>query len=338
MISNISRITTFQECRTKAKYWSIDGLAPLRDADPLMLGGAVHEGLAEFLAARDPRKAVELVESSYRQRLESQIILPEERPAIEQSIEMGKRLVARFCAQYSSADMQVIWPEVEFTVPMPSSLHHCWFFHQILHPDIPFDKCPAVYKGLPAARENQCMQPIYFQGKTDAVVSWKNAIWLLEHKTTSYTGDIFYDKFFLDFQPTGYLYGIGKAMGTTPHGFILNVLKKPTKNKKDQLDVGFESDYFLRSDEDLKRFEEQFILQAQDFEDAVIRDRMYMNTKSCTAWNRRCYYWNICKRHGQPSPDEFRQKDMDYVDLKYYEILGMVPPVHTKAAVVVDEV
>lgn len=339
MITNLSRIDAFQKCRRYAYNWAQLGLMPQREAEPLILGGAAHEGLAEFLAHRDPNAAVRLVETTYRERIKNELILPEERPAIEQSIEVAKRLVRKFCDNYSDTEMQVIWPEVEFLVPLPGTIHHCWFFHQILHPGIPFDSCPrrndantlptheydtsVVEKHQP----HECVQPHYFRGKTDAVISWKGAIWLLEHKTTSYTGDIFYDRFWLDFQPTGYLYGIGKAMGTTPHGFVLNVLKKPTKNKRDQLDVGYEREFYLRTEEDLQRFERELIMQADDYESAFRDNRIYMNTKSCTAWNRRCYYWNACKRNEEPSVgDEFRQRDPDYVDKTYYEILGLPVP------------
>lgn len=342
MITNLSRIDAFQKCRRYAYNWAQLGLMPQREAEPLILGGAAHEGLAEFLAHRDPNKAVALVETTYRERIKNEVILPEERPAIEQSIEVAKRLVRKFCDNYSDTEMQVIWPEVEFLVPLPNTNHHCWFFHQILYPHIPFEQCANQNLSFPPAN---CWQPHYFRGKTDAVISWKGAIWLLEHKTTSYTGDIFYDRFWLDFQPTGYLYGIGKAMGTTPHGFVLNVLKKPTKNKRDQLDVGYEREFYLRTEEDLKRFEKQLIRQCDDYEKAFMMETFnpgeeycYMNTKSCTAWNRRCYYWANCKRN-EPmiDGDEFRKRDPDYVDKTYYEILGLPVPGGTPLILSNDE-
>jgi hypothetical protein len=343
MITNISRQVFFQECRRKSYNWDELRLMPHREANPLIYGSAVHEGIAEFLAKRDPRAAVALTEFKFRERLATQVILPEERGELEQMIEQSRRMVAQFAQNYSESEMQVIWPEVEFCVPLPNTDHHCYFFHKLLFPNIPFDECKDY--GIPTKAgpywdpvldRPRCWQPHYFQGKTDAVVSWKNAIWLLEHKTTAYTGSIFYDRFFLDFQPTGYLYGIGKALGTTPHGFILNVLKKPTKTKKDQLDVGFEREYYLRSDEDLAEFESELIEQATDYENTFVRRSVhgitaatYKNTKSCTNWNRRCYFWESCKRHEPLSlePNEqYKRRPLDYVQKKYYEMLGIDPP------------
>ena len=331
MILNISRIKEFKQCSMKTKYHQINGLEENSIAIPLMTGGAFHEGAAEFLAHRDVKQAVQTSEAKYRERLVGQMILPEERQTIEQQIELSKRMVDVFASNFSDHEMMVISPEVEFCVAMDKTLHHCKFFHDILHPDIPFKDCPAVFMGQfkDGVPSEGCMQPHYFRGKTDAVISWKGKIWLLEHKTTAMTGNIFYDKFMLDFQTTGYLYGIGKALGTRPHGFLLNVLKKPNKNAKDQLSVSFEREPYLRSEEDISRFEQEFIHSAEDYEHAVTHNRWAMDgawNESCVKYNRRCYFWDVCKNHGRIVPEQFRQKEPDYVDEQYYKILGLTPP------------
>ena len=322
MILNISRIKEFKQCSMKTKYHQIDGLEENSIAIPLMTGGAFHEGAAEFLAHRDVKQAVQTSEAKYRERLVGQMILPEERTTIEQQIELSKRMVDVFASNFSDHEMTVISPEVEFCVAMPGTEHHCYFFHKVFCPDRPFHP-EGCFKDSP------CWQPHYFRGKTDAVISWKGKIWLLEHKTTAMTGNIFYDKFMLDFQTTGYLYGIGKALGTRPHGFLLNVLKKPNKNAKDQLSVSFEREPYLRSDEDILRFEREFIHSAEDYEHAVTHNRWAMDgawNESCVKYNRRCYFWDVCKNHGRVVPEQFRQKEPDYVDEQYYKILGLTPP------------
>src|SRR5580765_4583805 len=268
MILNISRVKEFNQCRQKMKYHQVDGLEENSVAIPLMTGGAFHEGAAEFLAHRDVRLATQTAEAKYREKLVGQMILPEERTTIEQQIGLARRMVDVFASHFDDTEMVVISPEVEFCVPMVGTEHHCYFFHQLLYPDVPFVLCDQHQKtraNADAYPQNvkPCWQPHYFRGKTDAVISWKGKIWLLEHKTTAMTGNIFYDKFMLDFQTTGYLYGIGKALGTRPHGFLLNVLKKPNKNAKDQLSVSFEREPYLRSDEDITRFESQFTHHAE---------------------------------------------------------------------------
>jgi hypothetical protein len=328
MILNISRVKEFNQCRQKMKYHHVDELEENSIAIPLMTGGAFHEGAAKYLATKDVKSAVQESETSYRKKLEGQMILPEERRSIEQQVELAKRMVDVFATHFNDTEMVVISPEVEFCIPLPNTEHHCYFFHKLLHPDIPFHECKMRSKTFNSEprQVGHCWQPHYFRGKTDAVISWKGKIWLLEHKTTAMTGNIFYDKFMLDFQTTGYLYGIGKALGTRPHGFLLNVLKKPNKNAKDQLSVSFEREPYLRSDEDISRFESQFILQAQEYERAVTDNIIWMNPDSCTSWNRRCYFWDVCKNFGRVIPEQFKPKAADYVDLEYYKILSIEPP------------
>jgi len=343
MILNISRIKEFKQCSMKTKYHQIDGLEENSIAIPLMTGGAFHEGAAEFLAHRDVKKAVQTSEAKYRERLVGQMILPEERTTIEQQIELSKRMVDVFASNFSDHEMTVISPEVEFCVAMEGTEHHCWSFHKLLHPDVPFNECifgdRAPTPGKTYTVDPRCMQPHYFRGKTDAVISWKGKIWLLEHKTTAMTGNIFYDKFMLDFQTTGYLYGIGKALGTRPHGFLLNVLKKPNKNAKDQLSVSFEREPYLRSDEDIARFEREFIHSAEDYENAVTQNRWTMDgawNESCVKWQRKCTFWDVCKNHGRVVPEQFKEKTPDYVDEQYYKILGLTPPERCQASMEVN--
>lgn len=331
VISNISRMSNFLTCRTKSFNWDELRLQTQRTHIALTTGGSFHEGAAKFFSTRSKAEAMKAAEENFRERIKDEIILPEERREIEQQIELSRRMTAIFCENYADDEMQVLQPEVKFRVALPNTHHHCLFFHRILFPDVPFKDCQLSHSG-------GCFQPHYFQGKTDAVVSWKGKIWLLEHKTTAQSGQIFFDRFFLDFQPTGYLYGIGKATGVQPHGFILNVLKKPMKNAKDQLNVGFEREPYLRSEEDLLRFEKQFIRQCNDYESAFTERILtgdptatYMNTKSCTDYRRRCEYFNLCHNHidGRES-DEFIRRPSDYINQAYYEVLGLPIPEDVK--------
>jgi hypothetical protein len=370
MILNISRIKEFKQCSMKTKYHQIDGLEENSIAIPLMTGGAFHEGAAEFLAHRNVKTATQTAEAKYRERLVGQMILPEERQTIEQQIELSKRMVDVFASNFSDHEMTVISPEVEFCVAMPDTLHHCHFIHNLIPCEMvtqehqewmvlggqvvlhningcgtqtsEFQLLTNGWVCLCGKQIPRCIQPHYFRGKTDAVISWKGKIWLLEHKTTAMTGNIFYDKFMLDFQTTGYLYGIGKALGTRPHGFLLNVLKKPNKNAKDQLSVSFEREPYLRSDEDIQRFEREFIHHAEDYEHAVTNNRWAMDgawNESCVKYNRRCYFWDVCKNHGRIVLEQFRTKTPDYVDEQYYKILGLTPPERCQASmeVTIDE-
>lgn len=315
MIINISRIAAFQECRRKEFNTNELRLTALREAEPLIFGGAFHKGVAHLFAFRDIAKAVGETEREFRTRYEGVQLLPEEQVLLEQSVELAKRMVTKFGEYYETADFTVLWPEVTFFVPLPGTEHHCYFVHRLLHPGTPFDACPhADCSGTP--------RPHYFIGKTDGVISWKKMIWLLEHKTSAMTGQTYFSRYVLDIQGTGYIYGVWKATGTRPHGFILNVAKKPNKRALDQFHVEFEREPYLRSDDDLTRFEREAIEVADDYERSYVEGKHYMNTRSCYNYNRRCYFFELCGRHNQLQEGEFTQREDDYVQLKYLELVG----------------
>lgn len=327
MIINISRASGFQECRQKAVYYAKDRIVPFTVTDPLLLGGAYHDGLAHYFATDDIVSAIFSAEAKYREGYARQeaFILPEERPLIERHVTWLTNSLAEFAKHYKGQDIQVIQPEVEFTVPLPGTEHHCHYFHQLAHPSIPFNKCHYAtdpYGG--------CYTPHYFRGKTDAVVNWQGRMWLFEHKTEARTGDGYFTKFLLDFQPTGYLYGIRASTGLRPAGFVLNIIKKPNAAfKGDPLSVvGFEREVYVRSDSDLERFEQQLGSLADDYEEAFFNPRkVYMNTKSCMNWNRKCDYHDICLSHGEYDTSRFQTRPTwDYVEKAYYEILGLPVP------------
>lgn len=361
MIVNWSRISQFQECRRKAYNWDILRLSSWREADPLITGGGFHVGAATLFSTKDVHAAVEAAEKDIRDRLATQMVLPEERPAIEHNIEWTKRAVAKFAEHYEGQDVQVLWPEVAFCVPIPNSWHHCFFVHRKLYdtpPAPPLEeshseshnshwsitrfggvahvKCGATFNAnetrvcacgeeLPA-----CFTPHYFKGKTDAVVQWIGKVWLFEHKTNSQAPEIFYQRYLLDAQATGYMWGIWRTVGVRPEGFILNVIQKPYKNAKDQLAVGFGREYYLRSDEDLERFIIELRSQADDYESAFRRaiqgelSAVYMNTKSCTNYSRKCYYFEYCQRNFAALEDEFNVRGKDYVEEEYEKRFDLV--------------
>lgn len=324
MILNISRAIYFQSCRTKYKERFVKLNEPLRTPDPLTIGGAAHKGIAHVFATKDVAGGVTLTEKFYREELVGQMILPEELPRIEQNIELSKRIVQKYGEYYcKDADFQVIHPEVTFLVPMPDTFHHCWFFHKLLYPNLPFEKC-SLARDYSCATAHACWQPHYFTGRTDAIIQWNKLLWLLEHKTNGLTGEPF-NKWLmswdLELQPTGYIYGIWKSIGLRPHGFILNVIQKPRKNAADPFNVQFQREPFLKSDEQLEEFEREFIQIANDLEDATIHDHFYRNTKSCFDYMRICDYYHVCKRMHENIPGEFLPGGSDYVTEAYKTII-----------------
>jgi hypothetical protein len=329
MIVNWSRLSQFGKCPEKAWNWDELRLQTWQPELQLLKGSGFHEGVANFFANRDISQALEKTEEIMRSQLEGKIILPEERPEIEQGIAWSKMAVHKFCLNYESQPVQVLWPEVQFMVEIPDSYHHCYEFHK-RYCSGAFHECPVdKWEPGPAGsnHEHACWQPHFFRGKTDAVVQYLGDVWLMEHKTNSQQLEMFVKKYYLDAQVTGYMYGIWKHCGVLPAGFILNVIQKPYKNAKDQLQVGFAREVFQRCREDLESFEGEFRQQATEYERAF-RDRHLGNpfaitrrTTACMDYSRACTYFAKCQRHPREALEgEFMLREPDYVELAYLEI------------------
>jgi len=331
MIVNWSRLSNFGKCPERAWNWDELHLEAWAPQLPLLQGGGFHEGVAQYFATHDIKQAQAAAEDHMRKELEGQMILPEERPEIERAIAWSKMAVGRFAEQYEGQPVQVLWPEVQFCVPMPNSEHCCWEFHKRFCGDVPYSEHAsygsAIQQQASTEAKPLCWQPHYFRGKTDAVVQYLGGIWLFEHKTNSQQLEMFIKKYFLDAQVTGYLYGIWKSMGVLPSGFILNIIQKPHKNAKDQMQVGFAREPFQRCKEDLEAFALEFVTQANEYERAF-RDRHLGNefavvrrTTSCMDYSRQCPYFSKCQRHPKEALEgEFAQREPDYVEKAYQEL------------------
>jgi len=329
MIANWSRLSAFAKCREKAWNWSEERLEPWQAQLPLLTGGGFHHGVADYFASHSIQSATAACEADIRKNLEGKIVLSEEQPSIAHAIAWSKLAVAKFAEHYEGQPVQVLWPEVQFMVSIPDSLHCCWEFHKRFCGDVPFAKHNEefIYRQFDTDSHPVCFQPHWFRGKTDAVVSYLGDVWLMEHKTNSQATENLVNRFFLDAQVTGYLYGIWKQMGMLPAGFILNVIQKPNARAKDQMTVGFAREIFERCTEDLVSFEGEFREQATQYENAFRNKHLgnpfatFRTTTACMDYGRKCHFFDKCQRHPREAlADEFMTREPDYVELAYQEV------------------
>jgi hypothetical protein len=324
VIINVSRSQGFQACRRK-QYFYDSGLVQLGLSEPLTTGSAYHKGTAVLIATRDRKSAVDAAETYYREELaKATMILPEERVLHERNIELAKRMVNAQADLYTKDAWTVLKPEVEFMVDLPGTEHHCHYIHQILY--------PGVYRPDDSCTDPRCRICHKLRGKTDAVLSWNSMIWILERKTSGMKQNIFWDQWYLSHQLSAYVYGVRKSTNLPVNGVILEKSPKPAKNQDPfSFDYSPEREPYLRSESDLAEFEAEISVIASDYERAatVGKAAFYRNPQSCIDYNRRCDYWDCCKRGGNPNPGEFRTRDTDYVESAYYTLLGLEVPVAT---------
>jgi hypothetical protein len=317
LIINISRSQFFQQCRRKQWFYD-QGLVQLGLTEPLAIGTAYHKGTAILTSKRDGQLAIETAEATYREELSKIMVLPEERPLHEANIDMIKRMLTAQAKQYARDTWTVLKPEVEFLVPLPGTEHHCYFACKLLH-ETPFDHID----------KRACHMPHYLRGRTDGVLQWNNLVWILERKTSGMKQNIFWDQWYLSHQLSAYVYGVRKSTNLPVHGVLLEKMPKPARNQNaSTFDYSPEREPYLRSEADLAEFEGEIIEIANDYEHAAQRGKgaFYRNPQACIDYNRRCDYWETCKRGGTPNDGEFRQRDQDYVEEAYYDVLGIPNP------------
>lgn len=340
MIINVSRSQFFQQCRRKQHFYDV-GLTRPGLTEPLTIGTAYHKGTAVLTAKRDRSAALTAAEESYRSELAKlSMVLPEERVLHERNIEMIKRMLSAQAEQYERDSWTVLKPEVEFLVPLPNTTHHCQFCHNLLHPGRPWSivqvpEMGGMMSDMPTCQDKRCYQPHFLRGKTDAVLSWNSMIWILERKTSGMKQNIFWDQWYLSHQLSAYVYGVRASTGLPINGVLLEKMPKPAKNQDPfSFDYSPEREPYLRSESDLAEFEQEIIGVADDYESAARRHAggeslsrtFYRNPQSCIDYNRRCDFWDVCKRGGTVNPGEFGQREQDYVEAAYYTLLNIPNP------------
>jgi hypothetical protein len=289
-----------------------------------MMGEGYHLGSEVITKTANVEEAVRAAEDRMRERYSAQTILPEEQDLIERNILWTRNAILAWGEHYDRADFKVLYPEVSGCVPLPNTTHHCWFAHRILNPSVPYELC----------RDEKDRIPHYFAFRTDGVIEMYKHVWLLEQKTTSSTNQpTFWTKFQLDNQIRGYVYGVWRATGLLVDGVLVNAIIKHKLQKSENgikryiLDVdniGFERDHVLVGKQDALDFERELILLANEYEHKFSHPELLVkNPKSCFDWNRQCYYFDRCRRHNEDFEGEFRERDADYVEQHYKNILGL---------------
>jgi len=162
-----------------------------------------------------------------------------------------------------------------------------------------------------------------FYFRTDGLISWRAKPWLLEHKTTSQMGTMFFKKFRMDGQITTYIYCVWKKLDTRPVGALINAIWK--SKKLDRTD--FARDVVMRSQEQLEEFMDQVLLQLDELSEleSIAPNNKHpwtMHTNQCVAWNRTCDYLELCHKETPGLRDLFIQRPPDYVDLGNVEVVG----------------
>jgi len=273
---NNSRIQAYHRCPRFYYYRFIENLVPNREAVPLLVGRAVHRGLAAHYLGLGRAEVGAQVSAAFDESRGQHSWLQAELDELKQQEAYSKQILVWYTDHYASEAWTPLAPEVRGSVPMGS---HVFFF------------------------------------QADGVVSWRGYPWLLETKTTSQLGSTFFRKFFMDAQPKLYIYAIGVHMNMAPKGVIINAIKKARNLDKVEFarEVIMPTDSQIKECVDQTIRQADIIEGLTNFGD---REAFLMHFGECIRYNRTCDYFEMCQGIVIDQAALFKQREPDYTELE----------------------
>lgn len=137
--------------------------------------------------------------------------------------------------------------------------------------------------------------------KIDGIAILDHHFYVLEHKTSGLSPSLFFRKFQVDRQVTGYILG---AQAQCPDkeiiGVFINGLFKPQRRKTGLTQASVERELVLRTPYQFEIFlrdTERMFAQIEECKGLyeMGRDAYYQNTEACSNFNRTCEYIDLCK-------------------------------------------
>lgn len=151
---------------------------------------------------------------------------------------------------------------------------------------------------------------VFWTGRIDLLLRQSDALWVLDHKTTSMGGETYYNDFVLSQQTVGYTWAAQHITGQSVNGLILNavIARKPTKTGRA---IEFDRRPYIYSPERCAGWEENTKHIVGDFVSNLARGYFPMHTKWCMGKYGTCPYWDNCalpahQRLGDLSSEHYR--------------------------------
>jgi hypothetical protein len=166
------------------------------------------------------------------------------------------------------------------------------------------------------------MGEIDYVVKIDRVVRWRGNIYVCDWKTTKSTRKAgFFDKFALDFQPTGYIKWCkekyGECSGFLPVAMFMGYRSRAYKGEPAGFHCEFDYSIVNRTNEDIQMWEKDMLWLRDEIEQAELSGFWRRNPDHCSSY-RGCQYSQLCQ-----SCDDEMVKSTLYSQFDSSEYLGL---------------
>ncbi len=297
-------LKTFQSCPLKYKTRMVDHWTGRWKSGALIFGAAVHEGLKAWYQG-------DLDGLSLSSRVEAAVSAIGEFPGWDGAPSDDYRtkiraqtLMIEYMRSYPSETFKVLKVEVPFLFGIGRKITWC--------PSCRFDNDPYA-GGFPRILCSGCgeeLEEIEYGGIFDALTQFgpgsQSVLYVLEHKTTSQLGAQYFHQFYIDNQPTGYVWGASQVSGKLVGGANINAMCLTSGGK-----MTFAREMVSRTPSDLERWKSDIAASANLIARAQRLGHWLMHTENCMGKYGKCEFFSV---HQLSNPEEQRRRlETDYI-------------------------
>lgn len=203
-------------CPAKYDLRIRQGIVPIRKKPSLSFGGALHEGLAEWYRSGNEAKALKEIHAHWPEVMPSDDFRTE-----AYALKVMHAYVAEYPKEVWKPIQGAAGPLVEVAFTIDTGMY------------IECQDCGA-YMAEGDETRGKCsncdafLEPIHYGGIIDVGAEWGDAVYVVDHKTTTVLGKDDSTYYFLQYKPdnqmTGYTWALGKLTNRRLGGAIVNAI------------------------------------------------------------------------------------------------------------------
>lgn len=189
-----------------------------RKSPALGFGSAFHSGLAEWYRGNGIAAAINAIESVWSDAIPTDD---------HRTLEKCKRTFIEYCQAYPHENWLVIGGPDSPLVETPFTVETGMF---LPCDDLTCIGSQNIAPGSEAATRDKCgvcradREPIEYGGILDLGVDFSGMVYVVDHKTTSMMGPLYFNQFKPNNQMTGYIWGCAQLSGKRVAGAIINAV------------------------------------------------------------------------------------------------------------------
>lgn len=294
----------FQACPLKFKTRMVDHWTSRYKSGALGYGGAVHEGLkAWYQGALDGLTLLQRVEAAEHA---IEVSWPSEHPVDDyRTKSKAMELMAKYIQEYTQESFQILMVEVPFSYEIGRYITYC---PECQHDNNIWASATEVRSSCIVCGQN--LEPIEYGGIFDTLVQYgagsMSTIYILEHKTTSQLGGLYFRQYDLDNQISGYTFGAQGATGKLVGGAIVNALCTTSSGK-----ISFKREIIGRTSADIERWRDDVAATCNEIKRCERNGHWRITSDHCMNKYGLCEYQSV---HVLSNPDEQRRRlEVDYI-------------------------